>query len=328
MRVSIKAEFFKWARERSGKSLKELSRKFKNLAQWEKGKMQPTFKQLEDFAKRTYTPLGTFFESKPPVEEIPIPDLRTIKNADLARPSSNLLDTIYLCQNRQNWYSEFIRAERGEKLNFVGSVDIRASVEKVAETMGHTLSFTLEERNKASTWEDALRIFRHKIQEVGIMVMTSGIVGNNTSRKLDINEFRGFALIDEFAPLVFVNSADSRPSAQMFTLVHHLAHIWIGKSALSNTDLAIDTSNKIEDWCIKLANEFLLPLKKLKREDIAKIGAKKKIKTSMGEQFIRDVIASTLEGHTRFTDAFYLLGIKKIASFDNLAKKYNQHPIS
>ncbi len=265
LRVPVKPELLRWARERSDYDIGDLIKRFKKLREWESGKERPTLKQLEAFAKAVYLPVGYFFFKKPPEEKIPIPDLRTVGNREVLRPSPHLLDTIYLCQRRQYWYQDYLRATGHEPLKFIGSVNMRNSIESTAEKMRKALSFDLQERKGFATWTDALRSFVEKAEGLGIMVMINGVVGSNTRRKLDVDEFRGFALSDDLAPLIFVNGADSK-SAQMFTLAHELAHLWLGKSALSDADLFSGPSNKVEVWCNKVAAEFLVPLKMIRKE--------------------------------------------------------------
>ena len=126
------------------------------------------------------------------------------------RPSPDLLDTIYACQERQAWYREFARAEGLEALPFVGSVGIEADAAAVASAMRTALGFNVAERRAMRSWEDALRRFIEQADALGVMVMASGVVGSNTHRVLDPDEFRGFALVDRVAPLVFINGADTK----------------------------------------------------------------------------------------------------------------------
>jgi len=90
------------------------------------------------------------------------------------------------------------------------------------------------------------------------MAVINGVVGNNAHRRLNVSEFRGFALTDHYAPLIFVNGADAK-SAQMFTLAHELAHIWLGQGGLSGFENLIPGGADVEDWCNRAAAEFLAP---------------------------------------------------------------------
>lgn len=264
-RVDIKPELLRWARHRSGLARDALARRFPKLEAWENSQVRPTLKQLEAFAKATATPVGFLFLSEPPVESVPIPDFRTVANVHLDHPSPDLLDTVYLCQLRQDWYRDFARSAGQEPLDLVGSASVSDDVVETARRVRHSLGFDIEERRRLPTWTEALRRFIGQADALGVLVMVSGVVGSNNYRRLDPEEFRGFALADPLAPLVFVNGADTK-AAQMFTLAHELAHIWLGQSAVSDAQaLAVD-GQKTERWCNRVAAELLVPLDVVQRE--------------------------------------------------------------
>ena len=263
--VIVKPEMLQWACERAGRSVENLSIRFPKIGLWTRGEASPTLKQLESFAKVTHTPIGYFFLPVPPVERIPIPDFRTVGNSYITHPSPDLLDTVYICQQRQEWYREFARSIGERPLPFVASVSSTNDVEKAAASIRHALGFDIEERRQMPTWTDALRRFIEQADTLGILVMVSGVVGSNNRRRLDPQEFRGFALADDFAPLVFINGSDTK-SAQMFTLAHELAHIWLGQSALSDAQAAQVPENQVERWCNFVAAELLVPLAVLRDE--------------------------------------------------------------
>jgi len=264
-RVVVKPGILRWARERAGRSAESLARKFPKIGQWERGEAHPTMKQLETFAKATFVPVGYLFLREPPVEAVPIPDLRTIGNEQIGHPSPDLLDAIYLCQRRQAWYRDWARSVGIDPRAFVGSARLDSSVEEAAATMRHSLGFDLDARRDCPTWTEALRLFIAQADEMGVLVMVSGVVGSNNHRKLDPEEFRGFALADDLAPLVFINGADTK-AAQMFTLAHELAHLWLGESALTDVAPASAPTQRIESWCNRVAAELLVPLAVLREE--------------------------------------------------------------
>ncbi len=263
-RVPVKPGLLRWARERAGIAQEDLTARFGKLPEWEDGQTFPTLKQLEAFAGAVHVPFGYLFLSEPPDETLPIPDFRTFAGRPVTRPSPNLLDTIYACQERQGWYQDFARVIGEPSRSFVGSASERMSPEIVAARMRETLGFDLAARRECSTWADAFRLLIRQADEAGILVMVSGIVVSNSHRRLNLDEFFGFALCDPLAPLIFVNGRDTK-AAQMFTLAHELAHIWLGASALSNLGAAPKTGFcRQEVWCNAVAAEFLVPLNSLR----------------------------------------------------------------
>ena len=259
IRVEVKPKLLRWARERAGMEAGELVRKFPKYREWETGEARPTLKQLEKLARTTRAPVGYFFLSEPPDEPFPIPDFRTMGSTPLRRPSPDLLDTIYLCQGRQDWYREHARMEGQKPLPFVGSADPKSGIEAVAAEIRAALGLDLDKRRSLPTWAAALRRFIEMADMLGVLVMISGIVGSNTRRALNPDEFRGFTLADDLAPLIFINGADSK-AAQMFTLAHELAHLWLGQSALSDSRPDPLPAHDVEVWCNRVAAELLVPL--------------------------------------------------------------------
>ena len=265
MRVDVKPKLLRWARERASLKLGELAERIPQLPAWERGAARPTLKQIERFAKATYTPVGFLFLQEPPIERIPIPDLRTAGNERIERPSPDLLDTVYICQQRQEWYRDFARSVREDPVPFVGSAHLTSDVVETAARMRRALGFDLDERRQTPTWTDALRRFIEQADALGILVMCSGVVLNNNRRHLDPEEFRGFAMTDDLAPLIFINGADTK-AAQMFTLAHELAHIWLGQSAVSDAQAAWLPEHEVERWCNQVAAEILVPLAVVREE--------------------------------------------------------------
>ncbi len=263
--VDVNPQVLRWARKRAGMETATLANRFPRYREWESGAARPTLRQLERLAGTVHASVGYFFLPEPPEEQLPIPDFRTVANKRSGRPSVNLLDTVYLCQQRQDWYRNFARMEGEDPLPFVGSATPAGSVKSTAAEMGAVLGFNLEERRSAATWSDALRRFIEQADALGVLVMVNGVVGNNASRKLDPDEFRGFALADDLAPLIFVNGADTK-AAQMFTLAHELAHLWLGESALSDVEATSEPSHAVEVWCNRVAAELLVPMELLRRE--------------------------------------------------------------
>lgn len=262
-RVDIKPEMLRWAVERARFEEGVLAEKIPQLKHWLTGESKPTLKQLEKFAQATRVALGYLFLPKPPVETLPIPDFRILEGSELKRPSPDLLDTIYTMQRRQAWLREDRLEADAEPLEFVGSARLSDDPAAIGREMRRAVGLTDGWAAKISTWESAVGELRRLIEKRNVIAVINGVVGNNTHRKLDVAEFRGFAISDPYAPLIFVNGADAK-SAQMFTLAHELAHLWLGQSALTDTGIPNSPTSKVERWCDRAAAEFLIPEQELR----------------------------------------------------------------
>ena len=309
MRVQVNPGLVRWARKRAGFEIAALTPRFPHLQEWERGEAHPTLCQLESFAGAVHVPVGYLFLAAPPVEEIPIPDFRTMRNAGVSQATPDLLETVYICQQRQEWYRDFARSVGEKPLPFVGSEKPENDVVAAATRIRSALGLDLEERRGLPTAADALRRFIENADLLGVLVMVSGVVGSNNRRKLDPQEFRGFALTDSLAPLVFINGADAK-AAQMFTLAHELAHVWLGRSALSDVGPTSAPVDRVEDWCNRVAAELLVPLAALGdvyrsstglREEVARLSKHFKVSSLVMLRRIHDIGGLTRE---QLTEAY------------------------
>jgi Zn-dependent peptidase ImmA (M78 family) len=258
----INGKMISWALRRSGASLESLVSKkisLERLKEWELGKAFPSEGDAKTLADRlgiAYPML--YMQAVPPDEPIKIPDRRTIDGRPLRNPSLNLLDVLDATKARQEWYLSEL-AESAKRLPFVGRYDLRSSPKIIADDMRVTLGINSTNRAETSNFEEFLKLLVAHAEDHGILVMRSAVVGHATSRVLDVKEFRGFVLLDPFAPVIFINDNDAK-AAQIFTFAHELAHIWIGASGISDRkpDSKGDSKNDVEIFCDRIAAEFLV----------------------------------------------------------------------
>lgn len=254
-----------WSRRRAGLSEKDVAKKLPvradKVIEWEAGASRPTFKQAQKWATIAHIPFGFLFLREPPAEQLPLPDLRTLEGHAPAEPSLELLDTVRDVLRKQDWYIEYLQDHEHEPLPFVGRFNCSASVKEVVDDIRRTLGVDPDARRLR--YDDYARALLEAAEAAGILVMRSGIAVGNTHRKLDVGEFRGFAISNALAPVVFINSADA-PTARLFTLIHELAHIWIGSSGISDGNTT--HGRKEEVFCNAVAGEFLVPEKSFRSD--------------------------------------------------------------
>lgn len=229
------------------------------LESWHHGKKTPTFNQVEKVSKATGIPLGYFFLQTPPTEDKSLIEFRTVDSASLDTPSRNLMDTMHDMGQIQDWVRDYLISEGASPLSFVGELNSQTDFMKFAQSVREILDIKTDWYTEFRTAEESFSYIRTAISNVGAVVMMSGIVGNNTHRSLDINEFRAFSVVDDYAPLIFINSNDST-NGKLFSLLHEFAHICIGENSLFNDRDSTGTKvKKAETLCNAVAAEILVP---------------------------------------------------------------------
>jgi Zn-dependent peptidase ImmA (M78 family)/transcriptional regulator with XRE-family HTH domain len=264
----VNGAVIEWARIRSGLTYAQIGQKLRvaedQIVAWEKNQAHPPFEKAQQLADFLGVPFGYLFLSSAPSEKIPINDFRLLP--DSYRPSPNLLNLINDVLVRRDWYRDFIEDEGDKPLPFVGAFTARDDPKTVAADIRSKLHISPSLRMSSYSWSDYLSSLARHADEARILVMRSSLVGHDTSKRLSRQEFQGFAISDKLAPVVFVNTADFI-TAQTFTLIHELAHIWIGQSAISNPDpINLEVPHgptlsvaRIEQFCNQVAVEVLVP---------------------------------------------------------------------
>lgn len=253
VKVEVKKEILLWSLSRAeyDESI------FPKVKSWLSGEKEPTIKQLADFSRKVHLPFGYFFLDKPLEERIPIPYFQTEGKDKI---SLNVLDTIKLLQNRQEWLREYLKESEYKSLNFVGKFRGTNNHKKIVEDIRKILELPENWASEFKSWREILESLCSRIEELGILVVFNSIVGNNPHRHIEVEECRGFVLVDEYAPFMFINNKDAK-SAQLFTIVHELAHIWIAQSAGFDLRNLLPADDLKEKLCDKVAAEFLVPEK-------------------------------------------------------------------
>jgi Zn-dependent peptidase ImmA (M78 family)/DNA-binding XRE family transcriptional regulator len=265
----INPEILEWARRRAALSVEDVAKRLaiakpERVMRWEQGEERPTFNQARRLAAILRVPFGYLFLRAVPSENEPLPDLRTIGRRRAAF-SQELVQVYRDALRKQAWMREHRERHDDEPLGFVGSARGVTDPAIGAGAIRQTLNLTPSLLQSVASWEQYFTALVDRAEAAGVLVLRSSTVGADTHRKLDVDEFRGFAIADEYAPLVFVNAGDAK-SAQIFTLIHELAHIWRAETGISRPDIEKaddDGTLDVEAFCDAVAAEVLVPANEL-----------------------------------------------------------------
>jgi Zn-dependent peptidase ImmA (M78 family) len=274
-RANVTPSVLKWARE-SAKLAEEITASKVNveverLREWEAGTSQPTIRQAETLAKFYKRPFALLFLPSIPNDFQPLQDFRRKDARPLGTASTFIIREL---QQKQAWVRQLYEDGKEEKLPFVGRFKVSSKPENVALDILTTLQ--IDPRHYSS--QDPLKEWVTKAEEAGIFISRASFI--HTRMKIDSDELQGFVIADEFAPFVFINS-DDWSSAQLFTLVHELAHIWIAESGLSN-EISLQTTidpkgHPVERFCNEVAAAALMPVEYMAEIDASVFGSQKNV---------------------------------------------------
>lgn len=256
--MQISPTVLDWAASQAGHSLLVIAQKISKANAEKIAKGILTNAQVIKFAKTSGVSLGDLFLENPPLpRKLPIVDFRTVQYASPL--SRDFFDTYDDIDFKQSWYRDHQITKGYAPFDFVGKYKKkRPTAVSLAAEIRETIAFSDADLANLHNTDQLFSLLASKSEVIGILVFKNGVVGNNTHRSLSVSEFRGFALADEYAPVIFINGADA-PAAWVFTLAHELAHIWLGDSGVSDADPSAE--NDIERFCNSVAAEILVPAK-------------------------------------------------------------------
>ncbi len=255
--VEINPKVIEWAIYNSDYDMDYLLQTIEHLDKWIKGEQKPTLVQLGKFSNKIHIPFGYLLSKTPPEGALFSADCRTIKDQLIRKPSRALAETINDMEAKKLWMRDYRIFQGSEKIDFIGTFKNRKDktdliIEKIRKLLNLETDWALHE----DSLDKAYNLLKERIENVGVLVMKDALVLGNTSRKLDIKEFRAFVLYDDYAPLIFLNGQDSK-AARIFSLLHEFCHLLIS----DDDDILIDSKETAENCCNKVAAEFLMPEK-------------------------------------------------------------------
>jgi Zn-dependent peptidase ImmA (M78 family)/DNA-binding XRE family transcriptional regulator len=255
-------ELFRWARETAGLEVdaaaKALGIKSDTLRAVEQGDAAASRAQLLNMTKVYHRPLVTFYLPKPPARGERGEDFRTLP-PDRTVADDAVLDALLRdIRSRQALVRSLAEDEdEAAPLPFIGSATASDGVDAVLSSIKQSLQIDLQEYRNQKSADLAFNYLRNKAEDAGIFVLLMGNLGTHHSA-IDVKTFRGFAISDRFAPFVVINDQDAR-TAWAFTLLHEVAHLWLGTSGVSGHSY----EKAIERFCNEVASRFLVPTREL-----------------------------------------------------------------
>lgn len=320
----VNSDILAWARETAGLSLQDAVEKLgiadargiaavDRLLALESGDESPSRPLLLKMAKQYRRPLLTFYMSEPPKKGDRGQDFRTLPEEKAG--SDALLDALIRdVRARQSMVRDVLKDEdEAEPLPFIGSMTMEDGVPAVLASIWQTISVDAAQFRAASSVEQAFGLLRAGAEAAGIFVLLIGNLGSHHTA-LEVEAFRGFALADPIAPFVVINDQDAKP-AWAFTLLHELAHLWLGATGVSGASAEL----AIERFCNDVAGEFLLP-----KEMLLELGINRQTRFDEARRLINEFADENNLSRSMVAYRLFQAGLIKHADWQGLRTLFRQ----
>lgn len=323
LHVSINPRVLRWAVERTGLVVEELSQQpcLADLVSWVSGDSEPTLNEAEALAKAARIPFGYLLLDEPTEHAIDLPDFRAGDGQELPGLNLDLEEILEKSSWRLCWYAE----HAVESPQLLGSAGLEDSPEEAARSAARTLRWSTESLHNP---RNALDQLADLIEDAGVLVMRSPTPSSDTRQR-----FNGFTLVEDGFALIFINAAAKR-TAQLFALAHHLGHVVLGEPGISGDRFG----HPVERWCHRFAAELLqtqtLTLEDLMDEHSPRspsgnpadaVGLSHEAedfryatRIRLGRRFLQSVVEAARSGALFQRDAARLLGVQQASAFQEL----------
>jgi len=246
------------------------------LARIEDGEVTPAYTLLQKMVTQYKRPLVTFYLDQPPSADDSGHDFRTLIADRAPRDEARVAALVRDIKARQGLLRSAVEDdEDAVPVAGVGSMSLREGVEAVTSSICRHIKFDRTQYRQAKDSEQAFALLRAAVEKIGIYVLLAGDLGSHHSM-IPVESFRGLAIADPLTPFIVINDKDAKP-AWSFTLMHEVAHLWIGESGIS----AGFSDSAIEVFCNNVAGDFFATSDEFQRHDWS--GDTKELLEKVGE---------------------------------------------
>lgn len=261
VKALVKPQLLVWARGRAKVKAEDAAKAanvpVERLEAWESGDEAPTVAQLRALAGKYQFPLAVFYLPEPPMDFAPLRDFRRLPDVEDETIGPNLAFHIRSAYERREVALELHEELRTKPEPFPLKVTIRDEPEKVGQALRDLLDVDDESQMRGA--RNAFDFWRRRMEEHDILVF----VISGPHRPVELTQMRGFAIARAELPVIVINGRDYSQGGKAFTLLHELAHIALGESAISNgatEDLSPTAEEqRIERFCDAVAAAALMP---------------------------------------------------------------------